>query len=218
MLKLIFLHNSVLKKNKRERLLKIRKDENIEIEKTKIIKAAYDCFLKKGYAATSVDDIVREYGKSKGNVYYYFKNKEEICLELWRRWHIEHIVLVKKLSEKNKEVKKFLMEFIDGFFEYSKIHRHYFRIKFEFSSISIFNEKYQKMIDEFCEKWMDIFLVYKTQFKEPEKYISFIKLFLSVIDGLIFRYTVQENFELDEQFKIEFRKMINLYLKENLKK
>ena len=187
-------------------------------KRLRLVEAAMVLIHQQSFNLTTLADIAHKADVPLGNVYYYFKNKEEICLELWRRWHIEHIVLVKKLSEKNKEVKKFLMEFIDGFFEYSKIHRHYFRIKFEFSSISIFNEKYQKMIDEFCEKWMDIFLVYKTQFKEPEKYISFIKLFLSVIDGLIFRYTVQENFELDEQFKIEFRKMINLYLKENLKK
>ena len=48
--------------------MKIKKNENIEQEKNRILEAAYRCFVKKGYADTSVNDIVTEYGKSKGNL------------------------------------------------------------------------------------------------------------------------------------------------------
>ena len=62
--------------------MKIKKAENIEAEKNKIIEAGFRCFIKKGYARTSVNDIVKEYGKSKGNLYYYFTNKEDIFCRL----------------------------------------------------------------------------------------------------------------------------------------
>ncbi|GGF65130.1 TetR family transcriptional regulator [Paenibacillus albidus] len=40
--------------------------------------------MKKGYLATSMDDIVTESKVSKTNIYYYFKSKEELLTEIIR--------------------------------------------------------------------------------------------------------------------------------------
>jgi AcrR family transcriptional regulator len=40
------------------------------------------CFLLSGYGGTSMDDIVRKSGMSKGGIYWHFKSKEEIFLYL----------------------------------------------------------------------------------------------------------------------------------------
>ena len=40
---------------------------------------------EKGYASTSVEDITRELGFTKGVFYYYWKNKEEILHEIYDR-------------------------------------------------------------------------------------------------------------------------------------
>ena len=52
-----------------------------------ILKTALGLFSKKGYYATSIDDITREAGISKGLVYNYFKSKEEIFFELAEHWN-----------------------------------------------------------------------------------------------------------------------------------
>ncbi|MED1606881.1 TetR/AcrR family transcriptional regulator [Cytobacillus kochii] len=46
-----------------------------------IIKVAQDLFAKKGYTATSMDDIRSKMNVSKGTLYYHFKKKEDLFLE-----------------------------------------------------------------------------------------------------------------------------------------
>ncbi len=43
-----------------------------------ILDTALEMFMKKGYQATSVSDIVKELNVSQGLFYYYFKSKEEV--------------------------------------------------------------------------------------------------------------------------------------------
>lgn len=46
--------------------------------KSKIVTAAWQLFHDKGYQATTVDDIIRLSGTSKGSFYYYFSTKNEL--------------------------------------------------------------------------------------------------------------------------------------------
>ena len=43
-----------------------------EERRGQIIEAALACFTRKGYANTTIDDIVAESGLSKGAIYWYF--------------------------------------------------------------------------------------------------------------------------------------------------
>jgi len=49
-----------------------------EEAKTRMIDAALDAFSEKGYDQTTMDDVGHHLGVSKGAVYIYFKNKEEL--------------------------------------------------------------------------------------------------------------------------------------------
>jgi AcrR family transcriptional regulator len=46
--------------------------------KLEILRGAAAAFRDRGYAATSVRDIARRTGMTPGNLYYYFRNKQEI--------------------------------------------------------------------------------------------------------------------------------------------
>src|ERR687892_2886828 len=46
--------------------------------RVEILKSAAAAFRTRGYHATSVDDIAQTLRMTKGSLYYYFKNKEEI--------------------------------------------------------------------------------------------------------------------------------------------
>ena len=46
--------------------------------KRKIFETAMKLFAKKGYDATSVEDITATVGVAKGTLYYHFSSKEEI--------------------------------------------------------------------------------------------------------------------------------------------
>ena len=54
------------------------KDKRVE----EIFNAAKKALLEKGYNNTSMEDIISQTNLSKGGVYYYFKNKEDLFLNL----------------------------------------------------------------------------------------------------------------------------------------
>lgn len=62
-----------------ERLFK----QKMEERKQKIIDAAKALFSEKGYAGTGLREIAERAGVSLGNIYNYFKNKEEIFSEIF---------------------------------------------------------------------------------------------------------------------------------------
>jgi AcrR family transcriptional regulator len=52
----------------------------------KILAASMTLFSKKGFHETSMDDIVKESGVSKGAIYGYFDSKETLFIELQRKF------------------------------------------------------------------------------------------------------------------------------------
>lgn len=60
-------------------------DEYKEEKRKDLLRSALACFGEKGYEATTVDDIIRHAGVSKGMLYTYFSSKEEILLELLKQ-------------------------------------------------------------------------------------------------------------------------------------
>lgn len=56
-----------------------------EIVRTEILKAARTVFIDKGYEAASMKEIVVCSGRSFGGVYLYYSNKEDVFLDLLRR-------------------------------------------------------------------------------------------------------------------------------------
>lgn len=82
----------------------------------KLLQGAVELFNRKGYAATTVREIVSFAGVSKPVLYYYFGNKEGIYLELLRGTFakVENL-LASLLAEKGRPTKK-LLRFCDQAF------------------------------------------------------------------------------------------------------
>jgi AcrR family transcriptional regulator len=57
-----------------------------EETRAKIMSVALEMFARQGYDATSVADICREAGVSKGAFYHHFPTKQDIFLALLRGW------------------------------------------------------------------------------------------------------------------------------------
>lgn len=66
-----------------------KKKEQSEQTKKKVAETARNLFALKGYAATSIEDIVAATGSSKGNIYYHFQSKEGLFLHLLDEWDRE---------------------------------------------------------------------------------------------------------------------------------
>ena len=66
-----------------------KKQLQTEQTKRRIADASRGLFVKKGYKATSIEDIVKATGCSAGNIYYHFKSKEGLFLHLIEEWDRE---------------------------------------------------------------------------------------------------------------------------------
>jgi AcrR family transcriptional regulator len=71
-----------------------------EAAKDKIIKAAFKIFTKKGYHTTTMEDIAKEVGVSKGALYQYYKNKKELLNEIVLSYHVMFREVLKASFEK----------------------------------------------------------------------------------------------------------------------
>ncbi|RDI54171.1 TetR/AcrR family transcriptional regulator [Nocardia mexicana] len=57
-------------------------EEHLERRRQQILDAAQQCFARKGFHATSMQDVFAESGMSAGAVYRYFKSKDELIAAL----------------------------------------------------------------------------------------------------------------------------------------
>jgi TetR/AcrR family transcriptional regulator, cholesterol catabolism regulator len=52
-------------------------------QRRRVLEASVDIFSKRGYRATSMNEIAAEVGLSKPTLYHYFRNKEDILVQLY---------------------------------------------------------------------------------------------------------------------------------------
>ena len=84
-----------------------------DLKKNKILDAALQIFVKKGYAETRMDDIVKDSGVSKGAIYHYYSSKKDLFLDLinfWEEFYFPNILdkkyRNKKAAGKLREIAK----------------------------------------------------------------------------------------------------------------
>lgn len=83
----------------------------------RLLEAALTLFNSKGYAATSVREIVEATGVSKPVLYYYFKNKEGIYLELMADTYATFQELVTQLAASQGIARERIIRFATGIFD-----------------------------------------------------------------------------------------------------
>lgn len=89
-----------------------------EATKDKIIRAARRLFRLQGYTKTSIDDICRESGVTRGNLYFYFKSKEELAQFAIDDSTRRHIPFFQTLMEDEPDPLRKVELLIDGIVGY----------------------------------------------------------------------------------------------------
>jgi AcrR family transcriptional regulator len=64
---------------------KSRKEEYAETTRTALLDAALDQFIQKGYAKTSIEDIVIQARVTRGALYHHFSSKEEMFVLVYEK-------------------------------------------------------------------------------------------------------------------------------------
>jgi TetR/AcrR family transcriptional regulator len=85
-------------------------------KQAELMAAALQLFTQKGYAASSVREIVARAGVTKPVLYYYFRNKEDLYLALIKRFVARIDALLKDAPAHGGSWKSHLLDFFDRTF------------------------------------------------------------------------------------------------------
>ncbi len=93
-----------------------------------ILSAAKRVFSRKGYEATTVEDIAQEAGFGKASLYFYFKKKEEVFLSLIKEGLERQRNLLKEIMDSRISNVERLEAVVSKFFAYVGENREFMRI------------------------------------------------------------------------------------------
>ena len=110
----------------------IQQPEQGIIARDRLLTAALELFTAKGYAATTVREIVAAAGVSKPALYYYFGNKEGIYLTLMQNTYDTFRELTSFLTAHPGSTRERIIHFCTGVFDGFLVHIDVARIIYSF--------------------------------------------------------------------------------------
>jgi TetR/AcrR family transcriptional regulator len=114
-----------------------RREREKEQRRNDIIDAAENVFFSKGFDNASMDDVAAEAELSKGTLYLYFKNKEDLYLALHSRGHnIMQAMFEKAVAQYNSGIKK-VRAIGEAYYQFYKKYPKYFHVLIYFESRDI---------------------------------------------------------------------------------
>ncbi|MCK4352194.1 TetR/AcrR family transcriptional regulator [candidate division WOR-3 bacterium] len=105
-----------------------RKEREREVRKLAILEAAKKVFAEHGFDAAKMDDIARMAEFSKGTIYSYFKNKDDLFLSLIEKGLDELSMITKSVVESSISPIEKIKKEIQKILEYAEKNRDFFCI------------------------------------------------------------------------------------------
>ncbi|MCJ8011883.1 TetR/AcrR family transcriptional regulator [Paenibacillus sp. KQZ6P-2] len=121
--------------------------------KLKIANAARTLFGQKGYASTSIEDIVSATQISKGNIYYHFKNKEGLFLYLVEEWTRDWTEQFQAKKARYHTVKEQMIALVEHFVM-DGFHHPLTRATNEFYATQLITSPNQDRIEEMMQMYL----------------------------------------------------------------
>jgi AcrR family transcriptional regulator len=70
----------------------------------RLLDCAYDSIIRKGFSATSIEELVAEVGITKSGFFYHFRDKNDLARQLLERYHAENEVFQQTLIARAREL------------------------------------------------------------------------------------------------------------------
>lgn len=192
-----------------------------ELTKLHILETVAPIFNKNGYAATSMQDITKATGMTKGAIYGNFKNKEELAISAFK-------FMVKKLLKRIGDHMDLSNSPIQKLFLITDFYRNYYTMSKEFGGCPVLNvgvdannqntlllenvrlviEKIQKQLAEVIENGIAV-----KEIKNNINALQYAKRIDTMIQGAIFMtYTLDDEFYIKDTMN-QIDQMIHQELK-----
>ena len=128
--------------------------------KEQILDAALHVLVQNGYEQARMDDVVQSSNLSKGAIYWYYKSKKEMYLDLVNFWVKRYSVILNHIVEEEASPSRQLKDLFQFFIDQYEIDPQPFAALTEFWSMAQkddeFNTKLQKVYTHFLELIEDI--------------------------------------------------------------
>tara|TARA_Y100001968_G_scaffold280507_1_gene277014 strand:+ start:2527 stop:3120 length:594 start_codon:yes stop_codon:yes gene_type:complete len=128
-----------------------------ENRKNQILNAAFEVFVKKGYAKTTMDDIVAASKLSKGALYHYYKSKKELFLSLIDHWEIYTFKDFYDKKSQDKNASDILRFFGENILKTLNTKKHAYIAEIEFRAMSNQDAEIRKRSNILYKKLLDLF-------------------------------------------------------------
>ncbi|MET3289361.1 TetR/AcrR family transcriptional regulator [Brevibacillus fluminis] len=183
-----------------------------QITRQLILKAALECFSKNGYVNTSLNDIVKISGISKGGIYWHFKSKEEMFVQMieeeYEPWLNTIHSALSILSDPLEKLKKY------GELFYSQIDLPVFKLMPE-SYWGEVGEQYRDRLNQCYSKDDElIYAVFTEAIANNQLRITDAKaltwIYISMLEGLFAELSLRS--EKKDELVAYFEKGIDIFL------
>ena len=124
-------------------------------KKEQIMDAALKVIISKGYENSRMDDIVDLSSMSKGAIYWYYKSKKEVYLNLVNYWVIKYSTVINHIVEEDDSAADQLKDVFDYFILQYEQDPSAFKALVEFWSLAGRDEDFHKKVDRVYTKFLE---------------------------------------------------------------
>lgn len=155
-----------------------------------ILEAALLLFAEHGYNTTSMESIAKQAGVSKGNLYNYFKSKENLLESVFQQGINQFSQLYNEnqfelLTEDDFE------QFVRANFEILKTNKAFWRLYFSLIMQTNVQQLFNKIFKPFLEQYLKMFEIYFQKKGDQNSYATAM-LLGGIIDGVSIDYIIME--------------------------
>ena len=131
-------------------------NDNRKIQrKEQIMDAALKVIISKGYDNSRMDDIVDISSMSKGAIYWYYKSKKEVYLNLVNYWVIKYSTVINHIIEEDDSPADQLKDVFEYFILQYEQDPSAFKALVEFWSLAGRDKDFQKKLDKVYSKFLE---------------------------------------------------------------
>ncbi|MDU7163931.1 MAG: TetR/AcrR family transcriptional regulator [Anaerococcus vaginalis] len=184
-----------------------------EKRKEEIKEAAAKVFIEKGFANTSMEDLVRESGLSKGGFYHYYKNTTDIIYDMMVDGINYRNEIIKKSLDQEKEISLefFAREMTKKVIDNTSLTGVYV----EFLLAKKRNKKLEEVYKILEEKTIESFKKINIDFEKYEIAYEKFEFLTYFINSMILSSNILKSREILLKNKSKIEKMFLLILREN---
>jgi AcrR family transcriptional regulator len=176
-----------------------RKTNDIgKMRRSQLTKAAYKVVSRKGYYNFTIRDIAREAGLSAGLVHYYFKDKQDLLLNLLKEINTNIKTYLNRELVKTDSCRQKLMAYMDQAFGLVEKEKEYFYVLIDFWTQVNHNARMRQANIKLFQSYRDECAAILAEGAEKGEFFDmdvryYASIIVSLIQGTIVQYVIDNH-------------------------